>query len=119
MINGIHALIYAKDADKVRTFFRDVLGLASVDAGGGWLIFALPPAEMGVHPAEPDGEHHELYLMCDDVAATIKELEGKGVKCSAVHEADWGWATSIELPDGGKLGMYQPKHPKATDASSQ
>jgi catechol 2,3-dioxygenase-like lactoylglutathione lyase family enzyme len=113
VITGAHALIYAKDADKVRAFFKDVLGLRSVDAGGGWLIFALPPAEVGVHPAEDEEEHHELYLMCKDVHAAIRELKAKGVKCSPVHEADWGLATMIEIPGGGAIGMYQPKHPTA------
>jgi catechol 2,3-dioxygenase-like lactoylglutathione lyase family enzyme len=112
MINGVHALIYAKDAEKVRAFFRDVLGFRSVDAGEGWLIFALPPAEVGVHPAE-DEEHHELYFMCDDVKATIDELSARGVNCSPIREMDWGLLTSIEIPGGGTLGMYQPKHPTA------
>lgn len=115
MINGVHALIYAKNAEKVRSFFRDVLGLKSVDAGQGWLIFGLPPAELGVHPAD-DEEYHELYLMCDDVKATIEELKGKGVNCSPIHEMDWGFATSIEIPGGGTIGMYQPKHPMAIKA---
>ena len=114
MITGLHSIIYAKDADKIRTFLRDVLGLKSVDAGHGWLIFAAPPTEIAVHPTEADGKpHHELYLMCDDLKATMKELAEKGVQCSAVTEARWGSITSIQLPGGGELGLYQPKHPTA------
>src|SRR5947209_931150 len=116
MITGIHALIYANDAEKVRAFFRDVLNLRSVDAGHGWLIFALPPAELGIHPAE-DEIHHELYLMCDDVAQTIQELEFKGVECAPVQEAGFGLLTFITIPGGGKLGLYQPKHPTALGIS--
>jgi catechol 2,3-dioxygenase-like lactoylglutathione lyase family enzyme len=114
MITGLHAILYAPDADKVRAFLRDVLGLKSVDAGHGWLIFAAPPAELAAHPTE-EGEkpRHELYLMCDDLKATMKELENKGVQCSAVTEARWGSITSIQLPGGGELGLYQPKHPTA------
>ena len=113
MINGVHALIYAKDADKVRAFFRDILKFPSVDAGHGWLIFALPPAELGIHPTDEDN-HRELYLMCDDVAATIKELKAKGVEFARpITEAGFGLMTSIKLPGGGELGLYQPKHPTA------
>ncbi len=101
MITGLHSIIYAKDADKIRAFLRDVLGLKSVDAGHGWLIFAAPPTEIAVHPTEADGKpHHELYLMCDDLKATMKELAEKGVQCSAVTEARWGSITSIQLPGG-------------------
>ena len=114
MITGLHAIIYSKDTDKARAFLRDVLGLKSVDAGHGWLIFAAPPAELAVHPAEEDEKpHHELYLMCDDLKATMKELESKGVICGAVTEARWGSITTIQLPGGGELGLYQPKHPTA------
>ncbi|MBZ5505363.1 MAG: extradiol dioxygenase [Acidobacteriia bacterium] len=114
MILGLHAILYSPDAERVRAFLRDVLGLKSVDAGHGWLIFAAPPAELAAHPVE-EGEkpHHELYLMCDDLKATMKELESKGVKCGPVTEARWGSITSIHLPGGGGLGLYQPKHPTA------
>jgi len=114
MITGLHAIIYSEDADKVRAFLRDVLGLKSVDAGHGWLIFAAPPAELAAHPTE-SGEkpHHQLYLMCDDLKATMKGLESKGVKLGAVNEARWGSITSIHLPGGSELGLYQPKHPTA------
>ncbi len=116
MINGLHALIHAQDADKVRTFFRDVLGFRSVDAGRGWLIFALPPAELAVHPAEGDEPaRHELYLMCDDLHATMAELKAKGVSCGEITEARWGSITTLEVPGGGKIGLYQPKHPTALD----
>jgi hypothetical protein len=114
MITGLHSITYSPDANKVRAFLRDVLGLKSVDAGHGWLIFAAPPAEIAVHPADSDGKpHQELYLMCDDLEATIQELAGKGVHCGAVTEARWGSITSIQLPGGGELGLYQPKHPTA------
>jgi catechol 2,3-dioxygenase-like lactoylglutathione lyase family enzyme len=114
MITGLHAIIYANNADKVRAFLRDVLGLKSVDAGHGWLIFAAPPAELAAHPTEEGGKpYHEFYLMCDDLKATINELASKGVKCEAVTEAPWGSSTTIHLPGGGELGLYQPKHPTA------
>jgi catechol 2,3-dioxygenase-like lactoylglutathione lyase family enzyme len=112
MIFGAHAIIYSNDATADRAFLSDVLGFASVDAGGGWLIFALPPAEVAVHPA--DGEvHHELYLMCDDLHAEMRVLEEKGVRCSEVAEPRWGSVTKIRLPGGGEVGLYQPKHPLA------
>ncbi|HEU0167478.1 MAG TPA: VOC family protein [Chloroflexota bacterium] len=112
MITGIHNIIYSKDADADRAFFRDVLGLDSVDAGHGWLIFALPPAELGIHPAEAD--QHEMYLMCDDIAATQRELEGKGVRFTgAIEQAGFGAVTRFALPGGGELALYQPRHPTA------
>src|SRR6476646_268947 len=116
MINGLHALIHAPDADKVRAFFRDVLGFRSVDAGHGWLIFAMPPAELAVHPTE-DGEpaRHELYLMCDDLNATMGKLKAKGVICGEVTQARWGSITKIDVPGAGKIGLYQPKHPTALE----
>lgn len=113
MINGVHALIYAADADKTRAFFRDVLQLRSVDAGHGWLIFELPPAELGVHPA--DGEQHdEVYLMCDNIETTMKDLKHKGVEFSRpITEAGFGRMTTIVVPGGGKMGLYEPNHPTA------
>jgi catechol 2,3-dioxygenase-like lactoylglutathione lyase family enzyme len=116
MIFGTHAILYSKDADADRAFFRDVLGLAHVDAGHGWLIFALPPAEIAVHPG--DEYRHELYLMCDDLLAEIAILQEKGVSCSAVHKERWGSITKIKLPSGGELGLYQPKHPTALELTS-
>jgi catechol 2,3-dioxygenase-like lactoylglutathione lyase family enzyme len=109
MILGLHAILYSPDADKVRAFLRDVLGLKSVDAGHGWLIFAAPPTELAAHPTERDEKpRHELYLMCDDLKATIKELSDKGVRCSAITEAHWGSITSIHLPGGECWGYTSP-----------
>jgi catechol 2,3-dioxygenase-like lactoylglutathione lyase family enzyme len=112
MINGAHTIIYSKDAEADRAFFRDVLGFKSVDAGHGWLIFALPPSEAAFHPTDANGKH-ELYFMCDDVKAEIETLATKGVTCSPIHEERWGSLTAITLPGGGTIGLYQPKHPKA------
>ena len=112
MIFGAHVVIYSKDATADRVFFREVLGFSSVDAGHGWLIFALPPAEVAVHPAE-ENVRHELYFMCDDLKAEISALAEKGVRCSDVQEARWGSITKIRLPGGSEVGLYQPKHPLA------
>jgi catechol 2,3-dioxygenase-like lactoylglutathione lyase family enzyme len=112
VISGAHVIVYSKDAEADRVFFRDVLGFASVDAGHGWLIFALPPAEAAFHPAE-DNERSELYFMCEDLKAEIVALAKKNVRCSAVQEARWGSITKIRLPGGGEVGLYQPKHPTA------
>jgi catechol 2,3-dioxygenase-like lactoylglutathione lyase family enzyme len=110
MITGAHAIIYSDAAEEVRAFLRDMLGFASVDAGGGWLVFALPPAELAVHPTEGEGRH-ELYLMCDDIESTIAELSAKGVRFTPVSEQRWGRLTSLTLPGGTELGLYQPRHP--------
>jgi len=119
MINGVHALIYTKNADAVRAFFRDVVGSPNVDAGHGWLIFALPPAELGIHPAE-EGESHELYLMCDDIDRTLAELKTKGIDAaSEISDQGWGRVTSITIADGVTLGLYQPRHPTALHLSGQ
>jgi catechol 2,3-dioxygenase-like lactoylglutathione lyase family enzyme len=112
MIFGAHVIVYSKDAEADRAFFREVLGLSSVDAGHGWLIFALPPAEVAVHPAEENGRH-ELYFMCEDLELEISALAQKGVVCGEVQDASWGSITHIGLPGGGKIGLYQPKHPMA------
>ncbi len=112
MISGAHIIIYSKDVDADRAFFRDVLGLKSVDAGHGWLIFALPPAESAFHPSDKDGVH-ELYFMCDDLKSEMATLERKGIKCSKVEEQRWGSITKMRLPRGGDIGLYQPKHPTA------
>ena len=111
MINGVHAIVFSREAEKVRVFLGDALGLASVDAGHGWLIFALPPAELAVHPT--DGEsRHELYLMCDDIHATLAELQAKGAEiASGVADQGWGLLASIRLPDGEQFGIYEPRHP--------
>jgi hypothetical protein len=110
MIYGAHVIVYSKDPESDRGFFRDVLKFPAVDAGHGWLIFALPPAEAAFHPSEKN-DLHELYFMCDNLKTTMKSLNGKKVKCSAVKEAGWGSLTTILLPGGGKVGLYQPKHP--------
>jgi predicted enzyme related to lactoylglutathione lyase len=118
VITGAHAIIFTKDAEGVRAFFRDVLGLSSVDAGGGWLIFALPPAELAVH-ATDDETHHELYLMCDDLHATVEELHDKGVNFTrAITDAGWGLITALELPDGSELALYEPRHTRPLGPSS-
>jgi hypothetical protein len=110
MIFGAHVIVYSDDATADRDFLREILGLSSVDAGHGWLIFALPPAEVAVHPAEKN-VGSELYFMCDDLKAEMRALEGKGVSFSAVEEARWGSVTRIRLPGGGEIGLYQPNHP--------
>ncbi len=117
MITGAHTVIFTKDAEADRAFFRDVLGFDSVDAGGGWLIFALPPGEAAFHPADENGAH-ELYLMCDDLSAEMAALREKGIELATVEEAPWGSITRIQLPGGGALALYQPKHPTAVGPSS-
>jgi catechol 2,3-dioxygenase-like lactoylglutathione lyase family enzyme len=112
LVSGAHAILYSTDADADRAFFRDVLGFPGVDAGEGWLIFALPPAEVAIHPGEAS-DGHELYLTCDDLTATVKALKAKKVKVSAAREMDWGILVMVTLPGGGELGLYQPKHPLA------
>jgi catechol 2,3-dioxygenase-like lactoylglutathione lyase family enzyme len=132
MIFGSHVIIFADDAERARAFFRDVLGLASVDARDGWLIFKLPPAELGIHPAgrpddpgagqpedasaAPAGGRHQLYLMCDDLAATVTELTAKGVEfTSPVENQGFGLITTLRVPGAGELSLYQPRHATALD----
>jgi len=124
MITGAHFLLYSKDPEADRLFFRDVLGFRAVDAGGGWLVFALPPAEMGVHPSNGDfvqrhAEHalcgSVLYLMCDELHSFVESLQAKNVSCTEIGEAEWGLATTIRLPSGGEIGLYQPTHRTALD----
>lgn len=119
MITGVHALVYSPAAEQDRAFFRDVLGWPSVDSGGGWLIFALPPAELGVHPI--DGEpRHELYLLCDDIEQTVRELELKGVEfMGPVTDVRFGLLATMRLPSGSKLPIYEPKHPLAIGLGRQ
>jgi catechol 2,3-dioxygenase-like lactoylglutathione lyase family enzyme len=112
VISGAHVILYSKNAEADRAFFRDVLGFPAVDAGRGWLIFALPPAEAAFHPSDQNGAH-ELYFLCDDLQAEIAGLAKKNVKCSEVHEERWGSITKVRLPGGGDVGLYQPKHPTA------
>jgi catechol 2,3-dioxygenase-like lactoylglutathione lyase family enzyme len=110
VITGAHAVLFSREPEAVRAFFRDVLGFDAVDAGGGWLIFKLPPAEAAVHPAEQGGTT-ELYLMCDDLERTIAE---RGLETTRpVSDQGWGLLTAIRLPDGGELGLYEPRHPTA------
>lgn len=109
MISGAHMIIYSSNAEADRAFFRDVLGFPHVDVGHGWLIFALPPSEIAVHPEAANGRH-EIYLMCEDVAAEIEKLRGHGIECSEVMNQGWGMLTQLTLPGGGKLGLYQPRH---------
>jgi catechol 2,3-dioxygenase-like lactoylglutathione lyase family enzyme len=111
LINAVHTILYAHDADAARAFFADVLGLHSVDAGGGWLIFALPPAELAVHPAHGDRKQ-ELYLMTDDLEATLAELRERGVSVvSEPADAGWGVLASVDVPGYGPVGLYEPRHP--------
>lgn len=115
MISGGHIILYSRDAEADRAFFRDVLHYPHVDAGGGWLIFKSPPGELAVHPADgPPAQ--EFYLMCDDLAATMAELGERGVEFTGpVDDRGWGLLTGIRLPGGGELGLYQPRHPTAHD----
>ena len=118
MISGAHMIIYSRDAESDRVFFRNILGFPSVDAGYGWLIFALPPSEVAFHPSD-DNDVHELYFMCKDLSTEMSTLSQKGVYCSTVHETSWGLTTKIRLPGGGEVGLYQPKHPTALDLNSK
>ena len=112
MITGTHVIVCSKDSESDRAFFRDVLKFPAVDAGHGWLIFSLPPTEAAFHPADKN-DLHELYFMCDDLKSTMESLKEKKVKCGSVKEERWGSLTTILLPGGGKIGLYQPKHPTA------
>ncbi len=110
MITGMHAIVFSPEAEKVRAFFADVLGMRSADAGGGWLIFALPPAELAVHPAGGAGRR-ELYLMCDDIQATLAELKARGAQAARdVSDQGWGLLAAIRLPDGSEFPIYEPRH---------
>lgn len=111
MFIGVHVIVSSIDAEKDRAFLRDVLGLSSVDAGGGWPIYALPAAEGAIHPAEANGEH-ELYLMVADVDAFVARMRERAVLCTPIHELHWGRLVRITLPGGGELGVYQPLHPR-------
>ena len=110
MITGVHTIVYVQDEDAARAFFRDVLGFPHVDAGDGWLIFRSPPGELATHPAETPGSH-EMFLMCDDIEATVAELAAKGVEFTTpVTDRGWGLLTELKVPGGGTLGLYEPKH---------
>lgn len=109
MINGSHVVIYTKDAEADRAFFRDVLKLSSVDAGAGWLIFAMPPLEVAFHDSDKN-DRQELFFMCDNISETLKDLKSKKVEVSDVNELRWGKLAMLTLPGGGKVGIYEPKH---------
>ena len=109
MINGAHAILYSRDAERDRAFLRDVLELRHVDVGHGWLIFALPPSEVAVHPSD-GAERHELYFMTDDIAAFAAKMAERGVGCSAPRDMGWGVLAQVTLPGGGTLGVYEPRH---------
>lgn len=122
MITGAHFLLYSKNPEADRAFLRDILGFRAIDIGSGWLIFKLPPSEIAVHPASGNfvrvhADHQllgaVLYLMCDDLPSLIKSLEAKNVRCSSVTEEPWGMKTTVPLPSGGEVGLYQPTHPTA------
>jgi catechol 2,3-dioxygenase-like lactoylglutathione lyase family enzyme len=116
MITSMHSIIYASDANAARAFLRDVIGLPYVDAHDGWLIFKQPPSELAVHPEDEPSGRHELYLMCDDIEATMAELTAKGVVFTApVRQAGFGLLTSIQIPGSGEMGLYQPRHQTAYD----
>ena len=128
MFSGAHFLFYSKDAEADRAFFRDVLKLQSIDVGGGWLIFAMPPAEAAIHPLEGEfSQKHAgqdllgtvLYFMCDDLQQVMAALKAKNVVCSEVQAAEWGKSTTIPLPSGGRVGLYQPAHPTAFSLNSK
>ena len=111
MIDGAHIVIYTTDPEADRAFFRDILGFERVDAGHGWLIFALPAAESAFHPAE-ENNRHELYLTCDDLTAEVAALRAKGAECGEVVETRWGMLTKFRLPGDGEIGLYEPRHPR-------
>jgi catechol 2,3-dioxygenase-like lactoylglutathione lyase family enzyme len=112
MIDAAHSILYARDPDATRAFLAEVLGLHSVDAGRGWLIFALPPAEVAVHPADGGDPRHELNLMTGDIAATLEDLRARGIRVVAEpSDQGWGVLAQIEVPGFGPLGIYEPRHP--------
>jgi hypothetical protein len=115
MINGAHSIIYSTAPEADRTFLRDVLELPSVDVGGGWLIFGLPPAEVAIHPSDSN-DVRELYLMCDDVEALVAAMGRRGIACAPVEDQPWGRLTWVTLPGGGRLGVYQPRHARPKSA---
>lgn len=109
MISGTHVLIYTKDVEADKAFFRDVLKLPHVDAGNGRLIFALPPSELGIHDA-PENDQHEIYLICESIDAFVVEIKARGINCSEIIDFGWGQVVRLSLPGGGKLGVYEPQH---------
>ena len=109
MISAVHTVIFSKDAEADRKFFKEVLKFDHVDVGGGWLIFALPPTELAVHPDQA-GNKHEIYLMCESIEQFISQMQSSGVECSDIQDEGWGLLTAITLPGGSELGVYEPKH---------
>lgn len=109
MITGAHSILYSRNPDADRAFLRDVLRFPSVDVGGGWLIFGLPPSEVAVHPGD-ENDVHQLFLMCDDLDGFIADMKKRGIPCGPVHRPGWGILTHVTLPGGGKLGVYEPRH---------
>lgn len=109
MITGTHLIIYSKDAEADKAFFRDILKLTNVDVGHGWLIFGLPPSELAVHP-DSENDRHEIYLMCDDIKVFVQQMIGQKIACSAIQDQGWGQLVQLTLPGGGKIGVYQPRH---------
>ena len=109
MVNGAHIIIYSKDPEADKAFFRDVLKLPNVDVGNGWLIFALPPAEVAVHPSD-ENDVHEFYFTCKNIEAFVGDLKKQGVHCTPINDLRWGRLTQVTLPGGGKLGVYEPRH---------
>jgi hypothetical protein len=109
VITGAHAVLYSTDPDADRAFLRDVLRLPNVDVGGGWLIFALPPSEVAVHPADENGRH-ELYFLVDDLRSFISAMRKRNIHTSRVSAQRWGRITEVTLPGGGKIGVYEPRH---------
>ena len=110
MLTGAHIVVYSKNADADRAFFKDILGFRSVDAGHGWLIFAVPAAEVAFHP-DDENNKHEMYFVCDDIKAQVAVLKRKGVQVGEISEQRWGMLTTISLPGGGVIRLYEPKHP--------
>ena len=117
MISGAHMIVYSRDPEADRAFLRDVLGLTHVDAGNGWLIFGLPPSEIAVHPSEKN-DLHQLFFMCDDLRALIVTLAGRKIPCGPVVDRGWGLLTDLALPGGGRIGLYQPRHPRPAPMGS-
>ena len=115
MITGVHTIIYSKNAEADKAFFRDVLKLPNVDVGQGWLIFRLPPAELAVHPST-DSQHHEIYLMCEDIKTFVQKMKEHKLPCSEVQNQGWGLLVELTLPGGGKIGVYQPRHSRPEPA---
>jgi len=109
LLTGAHSIIYSKNPEADRAFFRDVLGLPNVDVGQGWLIFGLPPSEVAVHPSDQNGRH-EFYLMCADIEAFVGKMKAASVACGPIQDQGWGLLTHVALPGGGELGVYQPRH---------